>query len=99
LPGEDGRATGKACAVLLAAAGGRTPDENYVLSNVAKDCFVAASGKLADRPQRRESELRRAKEGWIVGGAVDLEALDEVGEARTPANRPTFPSRLFGFSP
>ena len=47
--GEDGRATGKACAVLLDDVGGRTPDANQILSNVAKDCAVASSGKLNDR--------------------------------------------------
>ena len=60
--GEDGRTTGKACAVLLADAGGRTPDESTVLGEVAQDRAVAASGKLADPPKRRESESRRAKE-------------------------------------
>jgi len=46
--GEDGRTTGKACAVLLADAGGRTPDESTVLGDVAQDRAVAASGKLND---------------------------------------------------
>jgi hypothetical protein len=46
--GEDGRTTGKACAVLLADAGGRTPDESTVLGEVAQDRAVAASGKLND---------------------------------------------------
>lgn len=46
--GEDGRTTGKACAALLADAGGRTPDESTVLGDVAQDRAVAASGKLAD---------------------------------------------------
>lgn len=60
--GEDGPTTGKACAALLAGAGGKTPDESTVRGDVAQDRVVAASGKLADRPQRRESESRRAKE-------------------------------------
>jgi hypothetical protein len=40
--------TGKACAVLPADAGGRTPGENTVLGDVAQNRAVAASGKLAD---------------------------------------------------
>ena len=46
--GEDGRTTGKACAVLLADAGGRTPHESTVLGDVAQNRAVAASGKLND---------------------------------------------------
>jgi hypothetical protein len=60
--GEDWRAAGKACAVLLADAGGRIPDESTVLGDAAQNCAVADSGKLADRLQRRESESRRARE-------------------------------------
>ena len=60
--GEDGRATGKACAVLLADAGGRTPDKSTVRGDVAQDRAVVASGKLNGRRQRRQSESRRAKE-------------------------------------
>jgi hypothetical protein len=44
---EDGRSTGKTCAVLLDGVGRRTSDANTVLGNVAQDCAVAASGKLA----------------------------------------------------
>jgi hypothetical protein len=54
--------TGKACAVLLADTGGREADGSPVLGNVVQDGAVAVSGKLADRPQRRECESRRAKE-------------------------------------
>ena len=57
-----GLQAGQACAVLLADADGRTPDEGTVLGDVAQDCAVAASGKPVDRPQRRESESRREKE-------------------------------------
>ena len=39
--GEDRRTVGKARAVLLADAGGRTPDESTVLGDVAQDCAVA----------------------------------------------------------
>lgn len=60
--GEDGRSTGETCAVLLAALGGRTPDASAVRGDVAEDRAVAASSKLADRPQRSESEPRRPKE-------------------------------------
>jgi hypothetical protein len=60
--GEDRRAAGETCAVLLADTGRRTFDESTVLSDVAKDRVVIASGKLADRPRRRESEPRRTKE-------------------------------------
>jgi hypothetical protein len=60
--GEDGRATGEACAVLLDDAGRRTPDESTILGDVAKDCVIAASGKLNGRRQRRQSESRRTKE-------------------------------------
>ena len=60
--GEDGRATGKACAVLLADAGGRTPDKSTVRGDVAEDRAVVSSGKLNGRRQRRQSEARRAKE-------------------------------------
>src|ERR1019366_116016 len=58
------------------------------------DCAVAASGKLADRPQRRESESRRAKEDGLVSAQLTWRALDEAGEARTAANRPAFPLKL-----
>ena len=44
--GEDGRAAGKACAVLLDDAGGRTFDANTVRGDVTQDRDVAASGKL-----------------------------------------------------
>jgi len=60
--GEDGRTTGKACAVLLDDAGGRTPDANPVLGDAAQHCAFAASGKLIGRRQRRQTESRRAKE-------------------------------------
>src|ERR1039458_1545825 len=60
--GEDGRTTGKACAVLLFAAGGRTLDESTVRDDATQDRAVAASGKLNGRRQRRQSESRRAKE-------------------------------------
>jgi hypothetical protein len=60
--GEDRWAADEACAVLLDVAGGRTPDKNTVLGDVAKDCAVTASGKLAERAQRRESGSRRPKE-------------------------------------
>ena len=46
----------KHCAVLLDDACGRAPDESTVLGDVAQNRAVAASGKLADLPQRRESE-------------------------------------------
>ena len=60
--GKDWRPAGQTCAVLLADAGRGTLDENTVLGDVPQDRVVAASGKLADRPQCRESESRRAKE-------------------------------------
>jgi len=44
--GEDGRAAGKACAVLLADAGGRTFDAHTVRGDVTQDRVVAAAGKL-----------------------------------------------------
>ena len=44
--GEDGRTTGKACAVLLADAGGRTPDESTVRGDVAQDRDVIDSDRL-----------------------------------------------------
>ena len=46
--GEDGRATSKPCAALLANAGGRTFDAHTVRRDVAQDRDVAASGKLND---------------------------------------------------
>jgi O-methyltransferase len=61
-----GWTTGKACAILLADADGTTPDESTVLGDVAQDRALATSGKLADRPERRESESRRAKEDGAV---------------------------------
>ena len=42
--GEDGRAVGEARVVLLADAGGRTPDASAVHCDVAGDRAVAASG-------------------------------------------------------
>ena len=54
--GEDGRTNGKACAVLLADAGGRTPDAHTVRGDVTQDRVVAATGKLSAQPQRHESE-------------------------------------------
>jgi hypothetical protein len=44
--GENGWATGKACPVLLADAGGRTPDARAFRSDAAADRDTAASGKL-----------------------------------------------------
>ena len=44
--GENGWATGIACKVLLADAGGRTPDARAVRSDAAADRDAAASGKL-----------------------------------------------------
>ena len=44
--GEDWRAAGQACTVLLADAGGRTPDARAVRSDAAADRYAAASGKL-----------------------------------------------------
>lgn len=44
--GEDGRAAGEACAVLLDDAGGRTFDAHTVCSDVTQDRVVAAAGKL-----------------------------------------------------
>ena len=58
------------------------------------DCAVAAYGKLADRPQHRECESRRAKEDGLVSAQLTWRALDEAGEARTEANRPAFPLKL-----
>ena len=46
--GEDGRATGKACAVLLADAGRRTSDANTVRGDVTQDRVVAATGCLTN---------------------------------------------------
>jgi hypothetical protein len=42
------QAVGKACAVLPADAGGRTPHAWAVRDDVAQDRAVAASGKLND---------------------------------------------------
>ena len=53
--GKDGRTTDKTCAVLLDVVGRRTSDANTVRGDVTQDRAVAASGKLADRPQRSES--------------------------------------------
>ena len=44
--GENGWATGKACPVLLADAGGRTPDARAFRSDAAADRDAAASVKL-----------------------------------------------------
>jgi len=58
--GEDGRAAGEACAVLLADAGGGTPDANTVRGD------VAASGKLNDwRHTKRIEPLRTKEEGEV----------------------------------
>jgi len=55
--GEDGRTAGEASAVLLADAGGGTPDANTILSDGAQDRDVSSSGKLttdydAGKPNR-----------------------------------------------
>ena len=55
--GEDGRAVGEARAVLLADAGGRTPDASAVHCDVATDRAVAASGKL--KTHRDAGKLNR----------------------------------------
>jgi hypothetical protein len=44
--GEDGRAAGKACPLLLAIVGGGTFDADSVRGDVAQDGVVTASGKL-----------------------------------------------------
>lgn len=48
--GQDRRASGKTCAVQLDGVGRRTSEANTVLSDVAQDRTIAASGKLADPP-------------------------------------------------
>jgi len=46
--GEDRRSVDRACSLLLAIAGGRTPHARAVRDDVAQDRAVAASGKLND---------------------------------------------------
>jgi len=43
---EDRRTAGQTCALLLAIAGGRTPDARAVRSDAGSDRAAAASGKL-----------------------------------------------------
>ena len=71
--GEDGRTTGKACAVLLADAGGRTPDASAVHCDVATDRAVAASRKLTmiARPVNRIAEEK--------GGGKSVREIDKEG--------------------
>src|ERR1035437_7326412 len=63
--GEDRRADGQACTVLLADAGGRAHDARAVRSDASADRDAAASGKLTTggiehKSNRRES-VRREK--------------------------------------
>ena len=80
--GEDGRTTGKACAVLQADAGGWTPDESTVRGDVAQDRVVAASGKLDDWRHTRRIGPFRTKENGKVSEKSARNEIDDVGETR-----------------
>jgi len=53
--GEDGRAAGQTCAVLLARAGGRASDARAVRGDVATHREIAASGELTTCGKGRKS--------------------------------------------
>jgi hypothetical protein len=87
---EDGRAAGQACTVLLADAGGRTPDANTVCGDFVKDRDLAASGKLRNWWDTTRIESLRTKEDGAVSVTSARRALDCAGEPRRAQNRPVF---------
>ena len=70
--GEDGRAVGKARAVLLADAGGRASDANTIRGDDATDRAVAPSGKLT--MIARPNQITEEK-----GGGKSAREIDEEG--------------------
>src|ERR1019366_4184136 len=80
--GEDGRALGEACALLLAAVGGRSSDAAGVRGNFAEDLGAAIAGgvRAGGLPGRKNGEEK--KEGWGSCPRIALKrAQIQIGRA------------------
>jgi hypothetical protein len=78
--------SGKACAALLADAGGRASDASAVRCNDATDCAVVPSGELATGPKYRNL-IAENEGGGIVSEKSTKHALEIVAEPRMAKNR------------
>ncbi len=81
-------------AVLLADAGGGTPDANTVRGDVAQDRDVAASGKQNGRRQSWQTETQGMNGEGLVSEKLNRMALDDEDEFMTAESRPSFPANV-----
>ena len=68
--GEDRRATGKSCALLLASSGGRASEPVAVRSHVTPDCAAAGTNGVADAGQVRIGIVLPRMELGVSEGVV-----------------------------
>jgi hypothetical protein len=75
--GEDGRAVGKARAVLLADAGGRASDANTIRGDDATDRKITEE-KGGEKSVREIDEERSRLRGQVQGGTESLSFSTEI---------------------
>src|ERR1035437_888194 len=95
--GEDGRPLGEACALLLAAVGGRSSDAAGVRGNFAEDLGAAIAGgvRAGGLPGRKNGEEK--KEGWWSCPRIALKRAQVSGPLRSGRGTSRFVSALVTF--